>query len=224
MKQYICGKNSVIDAINNNVDISVIYTTTPLELNNAKIEQKIVTKEFLNKLVEVNHQGIVAELKEYNYYDINTLLKEKPSKVLVLDHIQDPHNLGAILRTSNAFGIKFIILPKDRAVAVNATVLKVASGGQVGLKLIKVNSLFEAVKKLKNSGYWIYSSAISSKSKDVNTIKEYNEPTCLILGNESTGVSKTLLNISDEEIFIPMKGTVQSLNVSVAAGILMSKL
>lgn len=213
-----------MDAINNNVPIKTVYTIMPIELNNSGIEQKIVTKEFLNKLVEVNHQGVVAELKEYNYYDINTIFKDKPTKVLVLDHIQDPHNLGAILRTCNAFDVKHVIIPKDRAASVNATVLKVASGGQVGIKMIKVNSLFEAVKKLKNSKYWIYSSAISQKAVDINKITSFNDPTCLILGNESTGVSKTLLNISDQEVFIPMKGTVQSLNVSVAAGILISKL
>lgn len=225
MKQYICGKNSVMDAINNKLPIETIYTSGPIvNLDTTGIKVQVVTKEALNKMTDAYHQGIIAELKEFNYYDVKTILADQAQRVLVLDHIQDPHNLGAILRSANAFGFNHIIIPKDRAATVNATVLKVCSGGQVGLKIIKVNSLLDAVQMLKKNNFWVYSSAITEKAKELNDVQDFASPTILVVGNESTGVSKTLLNVSDEIIYIPMRGSVQSLNVSVATGILMSRI
>lgn len=222
MIALICGRNSVMEAIENKVPLKVIYTTGKLDF---KVEQNVeirqITKKELDKLSDnANHQGIAAEMIDINYYDMSAIDRDKPERVLILDHIQDPHNLGAILRSANASGVKHIIIPKDRAAKVTPTVLKVASGGLVGTKIIRVNSLFEATKWLKERQFWIYASALDEKSKPIDKVV-FNANMAIIVGNEQTGVSATLLKIADEKFFIPMKGTVQSLNVSVATGIIL---
>lgn len=222
MIALICGRNSVLEAIENNVPIKVIYTTGKIDFKiDSSIDVRKITKNELDKLSGfANHQGIAAEMKEINYFDMSVLEKDKPTKVLVLDHIQDPHNLGAILRSANASGVKHLIIPRDRAAKVTPTVLKVASGGLVGTKIIRVNSLLEAVKWLKDKQYWIYASALEEKSRPIDKVI-FNENMAIIVGNEKTGVSSTLLKLADEKFFIPMRGTVQSLNVSVATGIIL---
>lgn len=220
MRELVCGKNSVMAAINNKVPLKVVYTTKPdLFENEHKFEVKHVDKKYLDNLTSENHQGFVAELKDFNYANWEEILKNKPQKILILDHIQDPHNLGAILRSANAFGFQYVILPKNRAAKINLSVLKVSSGGYVNLKIIRVNSLMDVITKLKKANFWIYGSALE-KSVDVKKAN-INYPMALIFGNEAKGMSRTLLKHTDQNIFIPMKGTVQSLNVAVAAGILM---
>lgn len=224
MSKYICGKNSVLDALNNNLPIKKVYISPRVKLeekNGVSIEVK--SFEELDQMVQANHQGYVAEISEFNYYNIDELLNDMPEKVLVLDHIQDPHNFGAIIRTANAAGVKHIIIPKDRTVKVTPTVLKVASGGHVGIKIIRVDSLYPTLSKMKDKGFWLYSSALDEQAINIDDVK-FNYPMALILGNEQKGVNKTLLKFSDQKVFIDMKGTVQSLNVSVAAGIMLFKI
>lgn len=224
MVRFICGKNSVVDAIENKVPIKQIFLTNK---NSIFIPQNIkilyVTKEYLNKLVSQNHQGYVAEIESIPFYDIEVIYKDKPNKVLVLDHLQDPHNFGAIIRSANAAGVFYIIFPKERAVDVNETVLKVSSGGFVNMKFIKVGSLSATITKLKKNNFWIYSTNLGSDSIPLDQV-QFNYPMALILGTEKSGVSTTLLKLSDQNIYIPTNGTVQSLNVSVAAGIILFKI
>lgn len=222
MLELLCGQNTVREAIEYKVPLKVIYTTSKVDFEiEPSIIVKVVTKQELDKLTDyANHQGIAAEMKEINYFDASVLERDNPSKILVLDHIQDPHNLGAIIRSANAAGINHIVIPRDRAARVTATVLKVASGGMVGMKIVRVNSLFDVVRNLKERNYWIYSSALDAKAKPIKQTY-FNDPMVIIVGNEQTGVSSTLLKISDEKFFIPMTGTVQSLNVSVATGIIL---
>lgn len=218
-KKIICGKKSVIDAIKSNIDIEKIYSIKPLKFK-TNIKTEIITKEQMNLLTKLNHQGIIAILKNnFNYFDINQMLKIKPNIILVLDHIEDPHNLGAILRTANAAGIKNIIIPDKRSAQINNTVLKISSGGFVDMNISKVKSIQTYIDKLKELNYWIYATSLTD-GQDYTKVK-YNFPIVVILGNESKGVSKTLLKMSDQNIYIPMKGTVQSLNVSVATGIIL---
>ncbi len=222
MSQLISGKNSVLEAIKYGVPLKRIYVIKPLNIViQAHVEVIVTNKEHLDKLVHENHQGYVAEICEFNYFNIEEIIKDKPQKIIILDHVQDPHNLGAILRTANAAGIKHLIIPRNRAAKVTSTVLKVASGGQIGLKIIRVNSLSQAVQILKTHHFWIYAAGLSEKAIDLKTIKIFNYPLALIVGNESGGVSQTLLNASDEVIKIAMKGSVQSLNVAVATGIML---
>lgn len=221
MREFICGKNSVLDAIKSGLDIKAIYSTRPEELKtNMKVQK--VDKNFLDKLTRENHQGFVAELTEFTYHELNSIFQDKPEKVLILDHVQDPRNLGAILRTANAAGVTHVVIPKDRAADVTASALKTASGGHVGLKVIKVNSLMDVVTKLKDNGFWVYATALEN-GKDMDTVT-FNYPLAVIVGNEESGVSNTLIKHADERIFIKMNGTVQSLNVSVATGIVLFKI
>lgn len=218
MRELLCGKNTILDAIENKMPIKVIYTTRPNELK-TDLDVRVVDRQFLDKLTRENHQGFVAELGEFNYYDLNEIFKDKPEKVLILDHVQDPRNLGAIMRSVNAFGVKHIIIPKDRAAMVTPAALKVSSGGYVGLKIIRVTSLIDAVEKMKDNSFWVYATALEGATDIKKTT--FNYPLAMIMGNEEKGVSNTLLKHSDGKVYIDMNGTVQSLNVSVATGIVL---
>ena len=223
MAQYICGKNSVKEAIENKVAITEIYCDKNIKINFPKdIKVSFVSKFELDKLTKENHQGVVAMIKEFNYQNLDKLINDKPNRVLILDHLQDPHNFGAIMRSANAFGVNHIIIPKDRSVSVTPTVLKVSSGGFVNMNVVRVGSLVDAIQKLRKNGFWIYASALEN-SKSIDDIS-FNDNAVIVIGNEAKGVSNSILKQSDEIFRINMKGTVQSLNASVAAGIILSKL
>lgn len=223
MIKLICGKNSVFDAIKNKIKIEKIYSIKPIEIDE-NIDIEIVDKNFLDNLTKLNHQGIAAIISgSFTYASLETILKDKPKIILILDHIKDSHNFGAIIRTANAANINHIIIPDKRSVEVNEAVLKVSSGGFVGMKIAKVSSLQATIEKLKKNEYWIYSSALNENAKNYHKVI-YNFPLAIIVGNEAKGISKTTEKASDELIYIPMKGSVQSLNVSVATGILLFEL
>ncbi|NQZ65777.1 MAG: 23S rRNA (guanosine(2251)-2'-O)-methyltransferase RlmB [Mycoplasmatales bacterium] len=223
MAEFICGKNSVLEAVKNKVKIKRIFVTKNVRGEFGNIDVIVKTSHELDRMVKANHQGYVAEIQEFNYYNIKEILKDKPKKILVLDHIQDPHNFGAIIRSANASGVKHIIIPKDRAVKVTPVVLKVSSGGAVNMKIIRVDSLFSSVKFLKNNQYWIYTTELDESAIPVEKAS-FNYPLVLIVGNEQKGVNKSLSKIADQKLYIKMRGTVQSLNVSVATGIMLFKI
>ena len=220
MVKLLCGKNTVLDAIQNKMDIKTVYLLQEQENINPNIKIKIISKEEMNKMTTLNHQGFIATLNEFKYYDIDSIFQDRPNMVLVLDHLEDPQNFGSILRTANASGIKHIIIPNIRSVDVNETVSKVSSGGIVGLKIIKVNSLQATINKMKKENFWIYATSLGDGASEYNK-ESYNFPLAVIVGNEGKGISKSLLKEADQNIFIPMDGTVQSLNVSVATGIIL---
>ncbi|QGZ97930.1 23S rRNA (guanosine(2251)-2'-O)-methyltransferase RlmB [Mycoplasma sp. NEAQ87857] len=224
MKQlYMCGKNSVIEAFENKLAIEKIYLSKKENLkyfNNAKFPVLVKDNNFLNNLTKENHQGFVAICKNVDIYDLNYLIKNKPEVILMLDHIQDPHNLGAIIRTANAAGINHIILPKDKAADINSTVLKISSGGMVNTKITKVSSLSASITKLKKEGYWVYATTLDQNAIAHNEVR-YNKPTIIVMGSEGEGVSKSVLSVCDQTVYIKQFGTVQSLNVSVATGIIL---
>lgn len=154
MVKYICGKNSLTDAIKNGFVFKEIYLLKPTNdqiFLNQKV--KVVSRDFLDKLVSVNHQGFVGVVENFKFFEIEVLKKDKPEIILILDHIYDQNNLGNIIRTANCFGIKHIILPKKRAAKLNETTVKVSSGGFVGIKFILVNSIVAAINKLKEFGF-----------------------------------------------------------------------
>ena len=149
--------------------------------------------------------------------DVAKLVEEIKEKGL-LDHIEDPHNLGAIIRTCEAAGIKSIIIPKDRQVQVNATVMKVSVGTLDNVNVIQVTNLSNTIDKLKDNGYWIVGTALEN-SVDYRDI-DYNGKIALIVGNEGSGISNLVMKKCDFIAKIPMYGTTNSLNASVAAGIM----
>ncbi|VEU70259.1 23S rRNA (guanosine(2251)-2'-O)-methyltransferase RlmB [Mycoplasmopsis glycophila] len=226
MKQLImCGRNSVLEAVKYNFEIEKIYLAKKenLRLFENLVPPKMLevqSNDFLNKLTKENHQGFVALIRPITYCDLPFLIKNMPSNVLILDHIQDPHNLGAIIRTANAAGIKDIILPKDNAAQINETVLKISSGGIINTNFYRVSSLSATISKLQKEGYWAYATTLDQNALP-HTQVEYNKPTIIIVGNEGTGVSKSVLSVVDQTVYIKQFGNVQSLNVSVATGIIL---
>lgn len=179
-----------------------------------KIKYEFVDNHFLNKMCEYNHQGVVIDAFDYDYYNINDI---DGDFVLILDHLEDPHNFGAIIRTCAAVGIKSIIIPKDRSVGVTDVVVKTSVGTINYVKIIMVNNLVATMKKLKKDDFFIY--AASMEGQDFRKI-DYSTKRALVIGNEGSGVSRLVKEESDVLVSIPMNKNVESLNASVAASIL----
>jgi 23S rRNA (guanosine2251-2'-O)-methyltransferase len=175
----------------------------------------ITDNKVMDKMVN-NNQGVIVEINDYDYGTIKDIKDDK--MVLILDHLEDPHNFGAIIRSCEARGVKNIIIPKDRSVVVNETVMKTSSGALAHVNIIMVNNLVNAINDLKKMGYFIYAAeAGGTNYKEVS----YADKVCLIIGSEGFGVSKIVKDNSDIIISIPMNGLVNSLNASVSAGILL---
>ena len=173
-------------------------------------------KRDLDNLVKNNHQGVVLEVSDFNYTSLDDLINSDRSFLLILDHLEDPHNLGAIVRTCDAAGVDGIILPENRSVSVNETVMKTSVGTLYNVKISQVVNLNNTIKKLKNNGYWIYGTDMDGV--DYKSIK-YPEKVAVVIGNEGSGLSRIVRESCDEIIKIPMYGKVNSLNASVATGI-----
>ena len=180
-----------------------------------KIKPIFLTKYELDDLCEGNHQGIVIEALEYEYADIDEIINEN-GFIVMLDHLEDTHNFGAIIRTCEAAGVDGIIIPKDRSVSVNSTVMKTSSGAAVNVKICMVTNLVQTINYLKEKGYWIYASSMDGTNY---TNEDYKTSTCIIIGNEGKGVSELVKKSADFIVSIPMIGKINSLNASVAAGI-----
>ena len=187
-------------------------------LKEQKIKFELVDNKFLDKLTTENHQGLVFEVYDYEYYNMDSVTEDF---VVVLDHIEDPHNLGAIIRSCECAGIKSIIIPKDRACHVNDTVMKISCGAVNNVKVVMVSNLVQTVNKLKEDGYFVYGADMVGE--DYRKI-DYSGKKCLIIGNEGKGISDLLKKTCDFIVSIPMKGEINSLNASVAAGIILFKM
>ena len=174
-----------------------------------------VDKNKLDKMVDGVHQGIVLKIADYEYKDISSLKNET---VVILDHLEDPHNLGAIIRTCEAAGITDIILPKDRSVQVNSTVMKTSAGCLDKVNLYQVTNLVQTINHLKKQGFWIIGTDMNGT--DYKKI-DYQGKIAIIIGNEGNGMSRLVKESCDFIASIPMYGKVNSLNASVAAGIVL---
>lgn len=164
-----------------------------------------------------HNQGVIVEINDYDYGILNDITNED-NFVLMLDHLEDPHNFGAIIRSAEARGIKHIIIPKDRSVTVNETVMKISTGALARVNVIMVSNLVNAIKTLKDRGFFVY--AAEADGTDYRKEK-YADKICLVIGSEGFGLSRLVRENADVIISIPMKGHVNSLNASVSAGILM---
>ena len=216
------GKNVLL--MMNPKEIKKVYISkNDVEIKNFLKENKIhfvvTSNDVLNKMVKGNHQGVVIEREEFKYFELKDIQDEE--FLVILDHLEDPHNFGAIIRTAEAAGIKTIIIPKDRSVSVNDTVMKTSVGTTSNVKIVKVTNIAETIKKLQKEGYFVYGTSMEGKDcRDV----DFSGKKVLIIGNEGKGISKIVEEKCDEIISIPMKGEVNSLNASVAAGILIFKM
>ncbi len=179
-----------------------------------KIKYELVDNHLLNKMCVYNHQGVVIDAFDYDYY---TLKDIEGDLVLILDHLEDPHNFGAIIRTCASVGIKSIIIPKDRSVGVTDVVVKTSVGTINYVKIIMVNNLVATIKALQKDGFFVY--AASMEGTDFRKV-DYSNKVALVIGNEGSGVSRLVKESSDCLISIPMNKNVESLNASVAASIL----
>ena len=169
----------------------------------------------MNSMTE-NHQGIIIDMHEYEYGTINDI--EDDNLVLILDHLEDPHNFGAIIRSAEARGVKNIIIPKDRSVSVNETVMKTSSGALSHVNVIMVTNLVNAMNTLKDKGYFLYGA--EADGEDYRKV-DYASKVALVIGSEGNGIGRLVKENCDMIVSIPMQGETNSLNASVAAGILL---
>jgi len=176
------------------------------------------SKKEIDHLVNGVHQGIILTIPDYHYLSLSDILDKNPSFLVILDHIEDPHNLGAIIRTCEAAGVDAIILPRDRQVQINSTVMKTSAGTLDDVNVISVVNVSTAIEELKNSGFWIVGTALEN-STDYRDI-DYSGKIALVIGNEGTGMSRLVRESCDFVANIPMVGKTNSLNASVAAGIM----
>jgi len=227
---YIYGKNVAKEKILSGEKINKIYLAekfNDMELLNLikknKIKFNFVPVRTLDTKVDGLHQGIILDVDDVKTYDfdfIRNIKKENPV-IVMLDHLEDPHNFGAIIRTCEALGIDAIIIPNDRSVNVNGTVVKTSVGAIYNMPIVRVANLTNAIEKLKDIGYWIVGTDMHGT--DYTKI-DYNMPVCLIIGNEGKGISKIVRDNCDFITTIPMIGNINSLNASVSCAIILSRI
>jgi 23S rRNA (guanosine2251-2'-O)-methyltransferase len=177
---------------------------------------------FQGKLADVNHQGIAANVHEFRYVDLEDISFTSHSLVLILDGIQDPANLGAILRTAEAFSVDMIVIPKDRAASITPAVIRASSGAARGVKVCMAVNITRAILSLKDKGFWV---AAVDIRKDAVPIYEYDMKgsVAFILGAEDKGIRRRPMEQADSTVTIPMSGKVESLNVSATAAAILSE-
>lgn len=231
----IYGRKPVLEAIKSDAELEVIYISygqhgeiisqifSAAKKRGIKISQLSTSKfELLSE--GSNAQGVIALKVTQKYFDLGELIdsakNSSPPLLLLLDSIQDPHNLGAILRTAECAGVDGVIVTTNQSTPITDTVEKISAGAVSHLKICKVNNLVQTIQQLKKEGYWIAGSHLSTESKNF-TEQDYKMPIALIVGNEEKGIRKLVAENCDFLVKIPMKGKIDSLNVSVAAGILL---
>ena len=183
-----------------------------------KVPVQYMSKREIDRLAPGVHQGIILFIPDYKYKDISDVLDEEAKFFVILDHLEDPHNLGAIIRTCEAAKIDAIIMPKDRQAQVNSTVMKTSAGTLDNVNIVTVTNLVSTIDELKKNGFWIVGTALED-SVDYRSI-DYSGKIALVIGNEGSGMSKLVKNACDFIAKIPMYGTTNSLNASVASGIM----
>ncbi len=225
------GKNQVIEAIKNNVTINKIwidknYATRKDDVINLARKNKLkidfLPKKLLDtKSVTAHHQGYIAETVDFEYSSIEDILEHAQQQnhdafVVLLDGIEDPHNLGAIIRTCECAGVDGIILPKMRACGVNETVVRTSAGAIANMRIARVGNLKDAIATLKDNGLWIYACELGGQDiYSTNLTGKIG----IVIGSEGDGTKPSLLQHCDGTVTLPLFGSVNSLNASVSAGI-----
>lgn len=231
-EDVVAGRNAVLELLKSDKDINKIFVERGekhgsineiiAKAKDARIVLVEVDKSKLDMMAE-NHQGVVAVVPPFNYCEIEDILDVAKSKnedpfIIILDGIEDPHNLGSIIRTAETAGVHGIIIPKRRNAAVNSTVTKVSAGATTYMKIARVNNLNETIRKLKEEGLWVIGTDGYAKTLYYN--QDLKGPLAVIIGSEGFGMSKLVKDNADILIKIPMKGQITSLNASVSAGII----
>lgn len=227
----IYGKNPVLEAINAGKTINKIYVQSKnkelYEIIKLAKQNRIVVvesdKQKLDKMVDFkNSQGIVASVTDYNYFEIDDILEYASKRneapfVVILDKIEDPHNLGAIIRSAECMGVHGIIIQKRNACQITDTVEKVAAGACAHVRVARVTNITESIKYLKENGLWIYGLDMNGATSIYET--KFDGAIGIVVGNEGDGISRLVRENCDFIVNIPMKGKINSLNASVSAAI-----
>lgn len=213
--EYLNGKKNIYKAFiqNNFSDYDLINI-----LKRKRVKIQTLQKKDMDKKANGMHQGIILDVEDYVYSSVSDIIKDDDSLIVMLDHIEDPHNFGAIIRSCEAAGVDGIIIPSDRSTLVNSTVIKVSVGTTEKIKIAKVTNLINTINLLKEKGYWIFGTDMEGTNY---TKLDYKGKTCIICGNEGVGMSKLVKENCDFIATIPMKGEVNSLNASVATAIVL---
>lgn len=233
-EEYIIGRNTIIEAIRSGRDINKIWVAEgagkgqiqvllQLAKENGIIVQQSPKKK-LDQMVEGNHQGVIAQVAAYAYSELDDLFiraKERGEEpfFLLLDEIEDPHNLGSIMRTADAVGAHGIIIPKRRAVGLTATVAKASTGAIEYIPVVRVTNISRTLDELKDRGVWV--AGTDAKGKEDFRNLDGTMPLCIVIGSEGKGMSRLATEKCDFLVQLPMVGKVTSLNASVAASLLM---
>ncbi len=220
----VCGKNVAREILQSNTVIKNIYL-----IENFKNEEllKLINKRKLNITYKTmsemdkmsnNHQGIILNVEDYKYYTFNDIKNDPSSNfIVILDHIEDPRNFGAIIRTCECAGVDYIVIPNKRGVEVNETVMKTSSGALANVKIVEVSNLYNTIIRLKELNYWIIGT--DADGKDYTSV-DYKGKVVLVIGSEGSGLKQIIRKSCDIVASLPLKGKVNSLNASTAAGIM----
>ena len=235
MEDQVEGRNSVTELLKSGKDINKLYVQKGEKhgsineiIKLAKQNKVVITELDRAKLDQMseshNHQGVIAIVPPFDYCEVEDILNEAKSKnekafILILDGIEDPHNLGSIIRTAETAGVHGIIIPKRRACGVNSTVSKVSAGAVQHMKIARVNNINETIKFLKQNDIWICGT--DGQAKTYYFQQDFKMPIAIVIGSEGYGMSRLVKENCDFLVKIPMKGKITSLNASVSAGIVM---
>ena len=235
LTDQIEGRNSVIELLESGRDINKIFVQDGEKhgsinkiiamASQRKILINTISKEKMKQMAQTeNYQGVIAIVPPFDYVDIEDILSEAKARqedpfIVLLDGIEDPHNLGSIIRTAETAGVHGIVIPKRRAASVNATVNKVSAGAVEHLKIARVNNMVETMKYLKEQGLWICGTDMDTKTYYYSL--DLTGPLAIVIGSEGFGMSRLVKENCDFLVKIPMRGKITSLNASVSAGIVM---
>lgn len=230
MAQYVYGKNVVNNMLKRSHEIEVLYVqdghkneSTVQQAIQQGIQVKFLNRQQLDRMAAGNHQGYIAQIKEYRTFSIEEILESiadgKVPLLVACDELKDPQNLGAILRTVACVGGDGVIIEKNRSVSLTGTVAKVSTGAIETVKVAQVTNLAQTLRQLKKKGYWV----VGSDAHDAQDYRQldYNMPIVLVIGSEATGMRRLIAEECDFKAKIPMSSEMDSLNASVACGVLL---
>ena len=226
------GKNAFFECLNSNRGIKKLYVLKSIKDNkvNSAIDElkktiiKFVEREELDNMAETrSHQGIIAEVEDYKYVEVSDILEYAKSKnedpfIVILDEIEDPHNLGAIIRTAECVGVNGIIIKNRNQAMVTATVVSASAGATEYMRIARVTNLSKTIEELKKEGMWFACADMDGTNMTDTNLKG---SIGLVIGNEGSGVSRLVKEKCDFVVKIPMRGHIDSLNASVATGVLL---
>lgn len=233
-QEWIGGRNPVLEALRSERDIQKIYIAEASQkgvmkqvialAKERKLQIQFVPKQKIDKVIEGAHQGVAAQISAYQYAELDELFERASTRneqpfFILLDELEDPHNLGSIMRTADAVGAHGIIIPNRRSVGLTQTVAKASTGAIEHIPVVRVTNLNKTIDVLKDRGLWIFGTDAKGSS-DYRTM-DVDMPLGIVIGSEGAGMSRLVREKCDFLVHLPMKGKVTSLNASVAASILL---